>query len=106
MIYFDSIASGLGVSLFVLGLILVWSAIWKLFAMWKSARRNSPVWFVLLFLINTIGILDILYIYVFSEIGKRKKAALESRTVKKSSKRIYDNMEKEFRKTKQILLSL
>ncbi len=36
--------------------------------MWKAARKNSPIWFVALIVINTIGIFEILYIYLFSEI--------------------------------------
>ena len=36
--------------------------------MWKAARKNSPIWFVALIVVNTIGIFEILYIYLFSEI--------------------------------------
>lgn len=61
-----------------LGIIMIWSMIWKGFGMWKAAEKKSPAWFVILFIINTLGILDILYIYVFSkykkvEEPKRKK---------------------------------
>jgi Family of unknown function (DUF5652) len=53
-------------------IILIWSAIWKGLALWKSARNNSPIWFVVLFLVNTVGILEILYIFVFSKYSKKK----------------------------------
>lgn len=46
--------------------ILVWSLIWKGMALWKAAQKGSKVWFVVLLLLNTVGILDILYLYVFS----------------------------------------
>jgi hypothetical protein len=36
-------------------------------ALWKSAREGSKVWFVVLLVVNTVGILDILYLYVFSK---------------------------------------
>jgi methionyl-tRNA synthetase len=62
-----------GVSLWILVIILIWSVIWKLLALWKSARKNHITWFILLALINTVGILEILYIYVFSEIKFDKK---------------------------------
>ncbi len=52
---------------------LVWVMIWKGFALWISARKNEKVWFVALLLINTLGILEILYIFVFSKFGKEKK---------------------------------
>ena len=51
----------------VLALILIWSIIWKGLALWKSAREGSKVWFVVLLIVNTVGILEILYLYVFSK---------------------------------------
>lgn len=64
----------LGISTFLFVVILIWSAVWKLLALWKAARRNSVPWFIILFLVNTIGILEILYIFVFSECcGKKRK---------------------------------
>ena len=67
------ISSQLGVSMWIIVVILIWSAVWKLLALWKSARKGSPIWFILLAIINTVGILEILYIYVFSEINYKKK---------------------------------
>jgi hypothetical protein len=52
--------------------ISVWAIIWKGFALWKAARKNSPIWFVALLVINTVGILEILYIFIFSKMGKRE----------------------------------
>ena len=54
-------------------IILVWSYIWKLLALWKSARKGSVTWFIILALVNTIGILEILYIFVFSEMKFKKQ---------------------------------
>ena len=47
--------------------LIVWSIIWKGMALWKSARVGNKGWFVALLVINTLGILDILYLYVFSK---------------------------------------
>ncbi len=47
--------------------LLIWSLIWKGLALWKAARRGEWVWFVVLLLVNTLGILEILYIFVFSQ---------------------------------------
>jgi hypothetical protein len=55
-------------AIFLLAIIFIWSIIWKLIALWKSARKGSLAWFIVLSLVNTIGILEILYIYVFSEL--------------------------------------
>ncbi len=52
----------------ILALVLVWSLFWKGRAMWKAAHKNSPIWFVVLLVVTSVGILEILYIYLFSEI--------------------------------------
>jgi len=54
--------------------------------MWKSARKNSPAWFVALLVINTIGIFEILYIYLFSEI-KLDDLQSEKKVKRKVSKK-------------------
>lgn len=55
---------GLGV---VVALVLIWSLFWKGLALWKAARHTHKWWFIALLVINTAGILEILYIYVFSK---------------------------------------
>jgi len=49
--------------------LTVWTVIWKGIALWKSARNNQTAWFVILLLVNTVGILEIVYIFFFS--GKK-----------------------------------
>lgn len=43
----------------------------KGFALWKSARRGQTVWFVVLLILNTAGILPAIYLLVFSKKVKR-----------------------------------
>ncbi len=57
----------LGVGIFVL---VAWSLVWKGFALWRAARREETAWFVAMLIINTAGILEILYLFVF---GREKK---------------------------------
>ena len=57
----------LGVSGLLLAIVLLWSLIWKGMALWKAAHQESKVWFIVLLVVNTVGILDILYLYVFSK---------------------------------------
>lgn len=47
--------------------LIAWSFAWKGLALWKAAQKNARWWFVALMLLNTLGLLEILYIYVFSE---------------------------------------
>ena len=68
-------------TVYVLGAIIIWELVWKGFALWKSARLRHPVWFIAILIFNTIGVLSILYIFIFSEMkifkvskkGKRKR---------------------------------
>lgn len=54
-------------------LILLWTGVWKGFALWRAARNESVSWFVALLILNTLGILEILYLYVFSKKQKNTK---------------------------------
>ena len=69
--FFDPVLSQLGISIWVVLLITVWEAVWKFIAMWKAAKQNSVAWFIVLGVLNTVGILPILYIYVFSKMGRK-----------------------------------
>jgi len=42
--------------------IAIWDGVWKLIALWKSARNNQLAWFICLAIFNTAGILPIIYI--------------------------------------------
>ena len=61
-------------------LLIVWSLVWKGLALWKAAREGSKVWFVVLLILNTAGILDILYLYVFSVKDQLKEIKKDSNT--------------------------
>jgi len=43
-------------------ILSLWEIVWKIIAMWKSARNNDLVWFILIAIFNTAGILPIIYI--------------------------------------------
>jgi len=43
-------------------ILILWDTVWKAIAMWKSARNNHLVWFLCITIINSIGILPIIYI--------------------------------------------
>jgi len=49
----------------------LWSLTWKGFALWRAAKNQDKAWFVALLVINTLGILEMFYLFVFS---KRKPA--------------------------------
>jgi methionyl-tRNA synthetase len=56
---------GLNMWLFII--LVAWSLAWKGAALWKAARNNQMYWFVALMVVNTVGILEIIYIYGFAK---------------------------------------
>jgi len=46
----------------IIMILVIWESIWKLIALWKSARNNDLTWFIFIAVFNTIGILPIIYI--------------------------------------------
>ena len=54
--------------------IAIWSLVWKGLALWKASKKSQKYWFVALLVINTLGLLEISYIYYFlKRKGKGKK---------------------------------
>ena len=55
----------------LLGVIIglaIWEIVWKIIAMWRSARNNELAWFICIAILNTLGVLSIIYI-----LRQRKK---------------------------------
>lgn len=48
-------------------MVAIWTLPWKGAALWKASKQNDQKWFIALLVINTLGILEILYIFVFSK---------------------------------------
>lgn len=58
---------------FVIIIVLaLWDIVWKGFALWRAARNNQFRWFIALLIINSIGILPIVYLVSFQETSKRQ----------------------------------
>ena len=51
---------------------LIWAGIWKGIGLWKSGRNNQLVWFIVILIFNTAGILPILYLAFFQKKKKKK----------------------------------
>jgi len=59
---------GIGINELIILLIIplgVWTMVWKGIALWHAARNNQLGWFVALLVINTLGILEIVYLLAF-----------------------------------------
>ena len=73
----------LGILYILFAAIAIWSIVWKGLALWKSAKKGHVIWFIILLTINTVGILDILYIYIFSNMGKKSAGSKPVEKVEK-----------------------
>jgi uncharacterized membrane protein len=58
--------------------LVVWTLVWKGIALWNSARNHQTIWFVLMLIINTLGILEIIYLLFFR---KNKNDTITTTTV-------------------------
>ncbi|OGM74981.1 hypothetical protein A2191_03930 [Candidatus Woesebacteria bacterium RIFOXYA1_FULL_38_9] len=69
---------------FLIWPLLIWSLFWKGMALWRSARDQQKEWFLILLVLNTAGILEIVYLFFFAKekltlsslslTGKKKKS--------------------------------
>lgn len=53
-------------------LLAIWSIIWKGLALWRAAQNKQKAWYIVMLIINTAGILEILYLYIISPKKKKK----------------------------------
>ena len=51
----------------VLLAILLWTIPWKGIALWKAAKNDHKKWFVALLVLNTLALLEIVYIFYFTK---------------------------------------
>lgn len=53
-------------------LIIILDLVLRGMSLWKSARSEQKGWFIALLVLNTLGILPIIYLVFFQKKGKRK----------------------------------
>lgn len=61
----------------VLGIVIAamaWTLVIKGFALWFAARNKHLAWFIVLMLVNTLGILELAYLLIF----RKEKVAHET----------------------------
>ncbi len=68
--------------------LLIWTIVWKGVALWKSANSRQLPWFILILIINTLGLLEIAYIFYLNRYnldGGRLLNWLESKLKRNKS---------------------
>jgi len=70
---------------------VVWSLIWKGYALWYSSQNKQKGWFIALLIVNTLGLLEILYLIWFRPqplgmtVSVEKKPQVQHKTVTKTA---------------------
>ena len=77
-------------------LILLWTLPWKGAALWIAARRGHVGWFLVLLILNTLAILDILYIFIFSKWGAEKNVSPKNENIDFQSGQELENRHHKF----------
>ncbi len=54
----------------VMLVLVAWTLYWKFKALWYAAKHDDKWWFIGLMLINTLGILEIFYLYYWTKRDK------------------------------------
>ena len=48
----------------------VWEAIWTLLGLWFAARQNQKIWFLLMGILQVVGIIEIIYLATHTRFFK------------------------------------
>ncbi len=57
---------------------ILWAVVWKGLALWHAARRGQYWWFLILLVVNTFGILEIIYLFLVAKLKFKNLFTLHS----------------------------
>ena len=60
------------------GLLVLWTLVWKGIALWHAAQLKHKKWFIALLVLNFVGLLSIFYIFFVVKKAKDKMAGGQS----------------------------
>ncbi|MEP7204919.1 MAG: DUF5652 family protein [Candidatus Saccharibacteria bacterium] len=58
-------------------ILILWEITWKGFALWRASHNNQLEWFISILVINSLGILPILYLILHPKNHKLKTSQLK-----------------------------
>lgn len=61
------LANWAGVNPMLILIAIIWTLIWKGLALWRAAELKQKYWFIAMLLINTLGILEIIYLFLIAK---------------------------------------
>lgn len=54
-------------------LLVAWDLVWRGLGMWRAAKENKKYWFVAILVINSVGIVPLVYLIFFAKKKLFKK---------------------------------
>lgn len=51
----------------ILFTLFLWSILWKGLALWRAVKNDQRNWFIVMLVVNTVGILEIAYLFFFAK---------------------------------------
>ena len=57
----------MGQNLLIVLVLIAWSLTWKGLALWRSAQLGQKPWFIAILILNTFGIIEIIYLFVIAK---------------------------------------
>lgn len=71
--FYSPFGPELMIALFPLLILLaLWTVVIKGYALWHAARNSQKGWFIALLIINTLGILEVVYLIWFTPKGSNR----------------------------------
>jgi hypothetical protein len=66
-------------------ILALWTLPWKMYALWTAVKSGHKSWFIALVILNTFGILEIIYIFLIAKkkLSEMKKAFIRLISPKK-----------------------
>lgn len=50
-------------------LLVLWEAFWKIFGLWKSAKKGDKLWFIAIFVVNLFGLVPLFYLWKTKQLN-------------------------------------
>lgn len=52
---------------FFFAILMLWSFFWKGMGLWYSAQNKDKYWFAAILILNTAGVIEIFYLFIYSK---------------------------------------
>jgi len=75
--------------LYVIGILalVLWTLVWKGLALWGAAKNGHKIWFIVMLIANTAGLLEIVYYFFFRKKGQKGQEIVEEAFPKKEAEK-------------------